>query len=97
MVHLIPVFGPRHDPMKREESSIPTNVRMANDLAPYVRHFPAAVAHVELAEYLRRYWDSRMRLALFAQIDADQSGSDPLVLAAVALLRGQGTSLPDGP
>jgi hypothetical protein len=82
--------------MEPEESSIPMNVRMANDLASYVRHLPAAEAHMELAVYMRRYWDSRMRLALFAQIDTDQSGPDPLILAAVALLRGQRTSLPHG-
>jgi formate dehydrogenase subunit delta len=63
------------------------HVRLANDLASRVRHRPAAEAAAELAEYLRSFWDSRMRLALLTQVDADHDSPDPLVVAAVALLR----------
>ncbi|NUO42791.1 MAG: formate dehydrogenase subunit delta [Streptomyces sp.] len=60
---------------------------MANDIARNLRHLPPERAAEEIAGHIGRFWDPRMRARLHAYADAGAEGLDPLVVAAVKLLR----------
>ena len=66
---------------------VTTQVRMANEIAAQFRHLPDDAAAAAVAGHLRSFWDPRMRAQLLDQVAAGDDGLDPLVLAAVALLR----------
>lgn len=60
---------------------------MANDIAAQFHHLPSQRAAEAVAGHLRRFWDPRMRTRLFEFVDAGADGLDPLVAAAVRLMR----------
>ncbi|MFC7260378.1 formate dehydrogenase subunit delta [Streptomyces lutosisoli] len=60
---------------------------MANDIAAHHGHLPGDVAAEEIAGHLGRFWDPRMRTRLYEFVDAGADGLDPLVVAAVKLMR----------
>ncbi|AZP23621.1 formate dehydrogenase [Streptomyces aquilus] len=60
---------------------------MANDIARNLGHLPQERAAEEIAGHIGRFWDPRMRARLDAYVDAGADGLDPLVVAAVKLLR----------
>ena len=43
-----------------------------------------------IASHIRKFWDPRMREAIFAYIDAGGEGLDPPVLQAIKSLRAPG-------
>ncbi|MFF5493347.1 formate dehydrogenase subunit delta [Streptomyces aquilus] len=68
-------------------ATVPSEQRMANDIARNLRHLPRERAAAEIAGHIGRFWDPRMRARLFEYADAGENGLDPLVVAAVELLR----------
>ncbi|KUN22965.1 formate dehydrogenase [Streptomyces antibioticus] len=67
--------------------TVPSEQRMANDIARNLRHLPEERAAEEIAGHIGRFWDPRMRARLEGYVDAGAAGLDPLVVAAVELLR----------
>ena len=65
----------------------PPESRMANDIAANHVHLPGEVAAEAIAGHLGKFWDPRMRNRLYAFVDAGADGLDPLVVAAVRLMR----------
>ena len=61
-------------------------VRMATEIAAQFRNRPLDEAAADIAAHIRSFWEPRMRSRLLSQVDAG-AVSDPLVLAAAALLR----------
>ncbi|MFI6876772.1 formate dehydrogenase subunit delta [Streptomyces sp. NPDC050400] len=74
-------------------TAVPAERRMANDIAKHHAHLPADLAAEAIAGHLTRFWDPRMRERLLASVDQGADGADgadgfdPLVLAAVKLMR----------
>jgi formate dehydrogenase subunit delta len=65
----------------------PPERRMANDIAANLGHLPGERAAEAVAGHIGRFWDPRMRTRLFEFVDAGADGLDPLVVAAVKLMR----------
>jgi formate dehydrogenase subunit delta len=61
--------------------------RLVNDIARQFHHLPPAQAATAIAGHVSRFWDPRMRAALFALVDAGASGLDPLAVSAAELIR----------
>ncbi|MFF7449050.1 MULTISPECIES: formate dehydrogenase subunit delta [unclassified Streptomyces] len=68
-------------------ATVPSELRMANDIARNLSHLPAERAAEEIAGHIARFWDPRMRARLREFVDAGAEGVDPLVAAAVRLPR----------
>ncbi|WP_229703643.1 formate dehydrogenase subunit delta [Streptomyces albiflavescens] len=68
-------------------ATVPPESRMANDIAANLRHLPGEQAAEAIAGHIGRFWDPRMRNRLYVFVDAGADGLDPLVVAAVKLLR----------
>jgi formate dehydrogenase subunit delta len=68
-------------------ATVPSELRMANDIARNLGHLPGEQAAEEIAGHIGRFWDPRMRTRLYEFVDAGAEGLDPLVVAAVKLLR----------
>jgi formate dehydrogenase subunit delta len=64
-------------------------VKMANDIGAFFEADPdPARAVAGVADHLRRFWDPRMRRALYAWLDeSGGAGLRPLVLEAVTAQR----------
>ncbi|MEU1618811.1 formate dehydrogenase subunit delta [Streptomyces sp. NPDC008238] len=67
--------------------AVPAERRMANDIAANLVHLPGDRAAEAVAGHIGRFWDPRMRTRLFDFVDSGADGLDPLVVAAVKLLR----------
>ncbi|MEU9206966.1 formate dehydrogenase subunit delta [Streptomyces sp. NPDC048415] len=67
--------------------AVPPERRMANDIAANLGHLPGGQAAEAVAGHIGRFWDPRMRTRLYEYVDAGADGLDPLVVAAVKLLR----------
>jgi formate dehydrogenase subunit delta len=67
--------------------TVPPERRMANDIAANHGHLPDERAAAAIAGHLERFWDPRMRTRLFAFVDSGAEGLDPVVVAAVKLMR----------
>ncbi|MFI7020196.1 formate dehydrogenase subunit delta [Streptomyces sp. NPDC050164] len=68
-------------------ATVPSELRMANDIARNLGHLPGEEAAEAIAGHIGRFWDPRMRARLNAFVDAGADGLDPLVVSAVKLLR----------
>ncbi|MEU8984396.1 formate dehydrogenase subunit delta [Streptomyces sp. NPDC048309] len=68
-------------------ATVPPERRMANDIAANLGHLPGEQAAEAVAGHIGRFWDPRMRTRLYEFVDAGADGLDPLVVAAVKLLR----------
>lgn len=68
-------------------ATVPSELRMANDIARNLSHLSGERAAEEIAGHIGRFWDPRMRARLHDFVDAGADGLDPLVLEAVKLLR----------
>lgn len=68
-------------------ATVPSEQRMANQIAANFRHVPADTAAEAIATHIRRFWDPRMRGRLQELVDDGADGLDPVVLAAAQLLR----------
>jgi formate dehydrogenase subunit delta len=68
-------------------ATVPAELRMANDIARNLGHLPGEEAAAAIAGHIARFWDPRMRARLYEFVDAGADALDPLVVAAVKLLR----------
>ncbi|MDQ0467300.1 formate dehydrogenase subunit delta [Labrys wisconsinensis] len=62
-------------------------VRMANQIGKFFASQGPAVAVPGIAEHIRKFWEPRMREAIFAHLDAGGAGIDPPVREALEQLR----------
>ena len=62
-------------------------VKMVNNIADFFKAEPEHAAAVEgVADHLRRFWESRMRLAIVKHYQAGGTGLSEIASDAVALL-----------
>ena len=62
-------------------------VYMANQIGKFFAHQGDTAAVASTADHLAKFWDPRMRTAIFAHLDAGGAGLDPIPLKAVELLK----------
>ena len=63
-------------------------VYMANQIGKFFAHQPEAMAVANTADHIKKFWDPRMRRAIFDHIDHDAGeGLQPSVLKAVLALK----------
>jgi formate dehydrogenase subunit delta len=62
-------------------------VRMANQIATFFRSQPHEDGPAGVAIHINKFWEPRMRGAFLSLIDRDDTGLDPLVLAAAPLIK----------
>ena len=62
-------------------------VMMANQIGKFFASQGAGVAVPGIAEHIKKFWEPRMRNAIFAHIDAGGEGLDPPVREALETLR----------
>jgi formate dehydrogenase subunit delta len=62
-------------------------LRMANQIAGFFKGYDHDEALAEIADHLNRFWEPRMRAALFAHLAAGAEGLDPLVVEASRKVR----------
>jgi formate dehydrogenase subunit delta len=63
-------------------------VYMANQIGKFFRGQGDDAAVKGTAEHIKKFWDPRMRDAIFAHFDAGGAGLDPPVRQAIEQLRG---------
>ena len=61
-------------------------VMMANQIAAFFATQKGDVAVQGIADHLKKFWDPRMRAALFAHLRAGGEGLDPQVRLAAELI-----------
>jgi formate dehydrogenase subunit delta len=62
-------------------------VYMANQIGRFFAHEAEEKAIADTADHLQKFWDPRMRKAIFAYADGGGQGLQPLVLKAVLNLK----------
>lgn len=62
-------------------------VYMANQIGKFFASQKTEQSVPEIAEHIRKFWDPRMRRAIFAHLDAGGDGLDPPVRDAIASLK----------
>jgi len=62
-------------------------VMMANQIGKFFASQGANAAVPGIAEHIKKFWEPRMHLAIFAYIDAGGEGLDPPVREALETLR----------
>lgn len=62
-------------------------VRMANQIATFFQSQPADIRAEGVASHINKFWEPRMRRALFEVVDRGGDGLNPLVKEASALIR----------
>ncbi len=67
-------------------------VYMANQIGLFFKHEGEEKAVVDIATHLAKFWDPRMRTAIFAHLDAGGAGLDPLPRRAVERLKAKETA-----
>jgi formate dehydrogenase subunit delta len=60
---------------------------MANQIGKFFQSQGHDKAVLGIAEHIRKFWDPRMRSAIFAHLDAGGSGLDPYVRDAIETLK----------
>jgi formate dehydrogenase subunit delta len=68
-------------------SSLDRLVYMANQIGHFFRSQGEDKAVPGIADHIRKFWDPRMKTAIFAHLDAGGAGLDPPVRDAIASLR----------
>ncbi|WP_232664891.1 formate dehydrogenase subunit delta [Pseudonocardia sp. TRM90224] len=69
-------------------TTLPSFVRLANDIAVQFAHRPVEEAASEIAGHVRAFWDPRMRRDLYAFVERGDEGLEPAAVRAVEILRG---------
>ena len=67
-------------------------VYMANQIGKFFASQGEAQAAAGIANHLEKFWDPRMRLAIFAHLEAGGAGLEPLVRQAIKQLRDKASS-----
>lgn len=62
-------------------------IRMANQIASFFNGSGPEVAVKDAAEHINKFWEPRMRAALFAHLDAGGAGLDPTIVKAASLIK----------
>jgi len=62
-------------------------IYMANQIGKFFQNQGHDKAVSGVAEHIRKFWDPRMRRAIFAHLDAGGDGLNPEVRAAIATLQ----------
>ena len=62
-------------------------IYMANQIGKFFQSQGHDKAVPGIAEHIRKFWDPRMRKAIFAHLDAGGAGLDPEVSEAIATLQ----------
>ena len=62
-------------------------VRMANQISDFFKSYSEQEALAGIADHISKFWDPRMRKAIFAHLDAGGAGLDPDVRDAIATLK----------
>jgi formate dehydrogenase subunit delta len=62
-------------------------IRMANQIGKFFASQGPDVAVSGIAEHIRKFWEPRMREAIFAHLDTGGAGLDPAVRQALETLR----------
>jgi formate dehydrogenase subunit delta len=62
-------------------------IHMANQIGKFFQSQGHDKAVPGIAEHVRKFWDPRMRKAIFAHLDAGGEGLDPNVRAALRRLK----------
>jgi formate dehydrogenase subunit delta len=60
---------------------------MANQIGAFFRSQGDDKAVPGIADHIGKFWDPRMKKAIFAHLDASGAGLDPPVRAAIAALK----------
>ena len=68
-------------------STVPSNVRLANEIAVHFHHRDPAEAAAEIAEHIHSFWEPRMIAALLRHVDSGVEGLDALAAQAAEQLR----------
>jgi len=66
-----------------------TLVRSANQIATFFKPYPHDEAVASVADHMAKFWEPRMREALFAYLDGDGEGLEPLAREAGETLKAQ--------
>jgi formate dehydrogenase subunit delta len=67
-------------------------VYMANQIGKFFQSQGHDQAVAGVADHIRKFWDPRMRKAIFTHLDAGGTGLDPNVLAAIASLKAKASA-----
>jgi formate dehydrogenase subunit delta len=62
-------------------------IYMANQIGKFFQNQGRDKAVQGIAEHIRKFWDPRMRSAIFVHLDAGGAGLDPNVRDAIATLK----------
>ena len=62
-------------------------IYMANQIGAFFNSQGDAMAVPGIADHIKKFWDPRMRKAIFAHLDAGGAGLDPFVRDAIATLK----------
>ena len=62
-------------------------VYMANQIGKFFASQGPDLAVAGTAEHIRKFWDPRMRAAIFAHLDSGGAGLDPAVRQAIERLK----------
>ena len=60
---------------------------MANQIGRFFAHEADEKAILDIADHLKKFWDPRMRRAIFAYVDDGGQGLQPRALKAVQALK----------
>ncbi|WP_137045509.1 formate dehydrogenase subunit delta [Pseudolabrys sp. FHR47] len=69
-------------------------VYMANQIGTFFKSQGEEAAVLGTAEHIRKFWDPRMRSAIFAHLDAGGEGLQPAVRKAIMSLKAAATPTP---
>jgi formate dehydrogenase subunit delta len=72
-------------------------VYMANQIGKFFEYQPQDEVVPGIANHIKKFWDPRMRKAIFAYLDAGGEGLDPLVREALLGLREKEVGVSTGP
>jgi formate dehydrogenase subunit delta len=67
-------------------------VYMANQIGKFFQSQGHHQAVAGVADHIRKFWDPRMRKAIFAHLDAGGAGLDPNVREALASLKAKASA-----
>lgn len=71
-------------------------IYMANQIGKFFQSQGHGKAVPGIAEHIKKFWDPRMKHAIFAHLDAGGAGLEPDVREAITALK-QATTLPAAP
>jgi len=69
-------------------------IYMANQIGAFFRSQGPDKAVSGVADHIGKFWDPRMRSAIFAHLDAGGAGLDPYVRDAIAALKARSAGIP---